>query len=129
MEIAHHNFFFIHFIILIIDVDLLNFRIIRMTKTFTPEFECDFDMYWYPFDKQICYIDIVSFGDGSNFIDLNFFELEFTGSRYDFKYQNRNYDFFLVKNILKFYLGTSINTEFQIHLLHLIQGKRISIPL
>ena len=45
MEIAHHNyFFFIHFIILIIDVDLLNFRIIRMTKTFTPEFECDFDM-------------------------------------------------------------------------------------
>ena len=82
-----------HFNILIINVDLLNFRIIRMTKTFTPEFECDFDMYWYPFDKQICYIDIVSFGDGSNFIDLNFFELEFTGSRYDFKYQNRNYDF------------------------------------
>ena len=43
---------------------------IKKIETYEAAFECDYEMKWYPFDIQICFMEIIVAGNRDMFIDL-----------------------------------------------------------
>ena len=43
---------------------------LEMTRSYSTKFICDYDMSWYPFDSQICFMNLVLKGNADDFITL-----------------------------------------------------------
>ena len=56
------------------------YSFIRISKSFTPELVCNFDFYYFPFDYQVCFIEMATYGTDGNFVRLKSNSLSFTGS-------------------------------------------------
>ena len=52
---------------------------IVLSKSFTPEFVCEFNYALFPFDTQECYIDLINDGTEAKFIELMGRNLTFNG--------------------------------------------------
>ena len=50
-----------------------------VSKSFTPEFVCEFNFKLFPFDQQECYIEIEPEGTDGRFINLYLKDLTFNG--------------------------------------------------
>ena len=45
-------------------------RRIVVSKSFTPEFVCEFNFQLFPFDSQECYIEMIHDGTDAKFVEL-----------------------------------------------------------
>ena len=54
---------------------------IKMNRMYEIDFICEFDMRFYPFDIQVCTIDLVIPGNTAKFIDLLPGKLKYSGSK------------------------------------------------
>ena len=54
---------------------------IRLSRAFDIEFICEYDMRWYPFDSQTCYMVIMMEGNSGKFVELVDYLIEYTGPK------------------------------------------------
>ena len=53
---------------------------LKKTETYQAVFNCRYDMHWYPFDIQICFMDIVTSRNLNKFMDLQPNGLDYDGN-------------------------------------------------
>ena len=58
-----------------------------VSKSLTLDFFCNYELQKYPFDNQLCLIQIESFGSDAHLIELIQSQIQFKGSKQVFQYQ------------------------------------------
>ena len=58
-----------------------------VSKSLTLDFFCNYELQKYPFDNQLCLIQIESFGSDAHLIELIQSHIHFKGSKQVFQYQ------------------------------------------
>ena len=66
---------------------LIIYRILSVSKSLTLDFFCNYELQKYPFDNQLCLIQIESFGSDAHLIELIQSHIHFKGSKQVFQYQ------------------------------------------
>ena len=66
-------------------------NIIVMSRAYSIKFFCEYDMRWYPFDQQTCYMELISDGVLENYVDLVARGVHFSGSKELTQYFVQNY--------------------------------------
>ena len=64
---------------------------IIISRVYSIKFYCEYQMAWYPFDSQTCYIDMVTDGVLDNYADLLPGQLLFTGAKELTQYYIKNF--------------------------------------
>ena len=54
---------------------------IRLSRAFDIEFICEYDMRWYPFDSQTCYMVVLMEGNSGKFVELVDDLIKYTGPK------------------------------------------------
>ena len=67
---------------------------IRINRVYEVEFICTYDMQYYPFDIQICTIDLVVDGNTAKFLELQPGKLVYTGGANFAQYYVMSYDIY-----------------------------------
>ena len=64
---------------------------IVVSRVYETEWICEYDMRWYPFDQQVCNVEMVLDGVLDNYADLLPGELEFSGPKELTQYFIKNF--------------------------------------
>ena len=56
------------------------FNRLQKEETYQAIFNCQYDMFWYPFDTQICFMDIVTSHSLDKFLQLQPVKLDYVGN-------------------------------------------------
>ena len=64
---------------------------ITISRVYSIQFYCDYQMAWYPFDQQICHVEMVMDGVLDNYADLLPGNLDFLGPKELTQYFVKNY--------------------------------------
>ena len=54
-------------------------NLLEYRRFYSLEFECEYGFHWYPFDTQICFIDVTSTGDLKDFIQFEVDNFSYLG--------------------------------------------------
>ena len=95
---------------------------IRMSRVYSIQFYCDYQMHWYPFDQQTCEIQLIMDGVLDSYADLLPGILEFSGPKELTQYFVMNYQMKRKKIRMKETIVISITLGRRLlgtHLLHL----------
>ena len=65
---------------------------ITMSRVYSIEFYCEYQMAWYPFDQQTCFIETIMDGVLDNYADLVPGELTFSGKKELTQYFVKSFD-------------------------------------
>ena len=65
---------------------------IKLNRVYQIEFICEYDMQFYPFDIQVCNIDLIMAGSAEKFIELLPGKLTFSGSKLLSQYYVMDYE-------------------------------------
>ena len=67
---------------------------IKMIRVYEVDFICTYDMRYYPFDIQICTVDLVVDGNTAQFLDLQPGVIQYTGAESFAQYYVMSYDIY-----------------------------------
>ena len=63
-----------------------------MTRVYSIEFFCEYEMSWYPFDQQVCHVEMMMAGVMENYAELIPGNLHFSGPKELTQYFIKNVD-------------------------------------
>ena len=64
---------------------------ITMARVYSIEFFCEYQMMWYPFDQQVCYMEMLSEGELERYVNLLKGGVEFSGKKELTQYYIKSY--------------------------------------
>ena len=64
---------------------------ITMTRVYSIKFYCEYQMMWYPFDQQVCYMEMIIDGELETYVDLQPGGVQFSGKKELTQYFVKNF--------------------------------------